>query len=871
MSFSSLVLNASIDEIKVTQSASSLEYDLDELINNFLKLITNDFSWLVSHLISGIFQGPVREALNNALNTTLTQAQAEPCSNHAPHNSSYYMEWASSKVIYALDAIVNDLLGPEGVNTFIECFSDNGSVIIPIEVGEKLSKKISSITLSISGLNSFYKVSLLVPNEYRIYDLDSSLGFAQCDSTQCTPLSVQLVVATTESDLLTATSTSNTIAMVLENIYVFLSLYLKHDIAQVADLTVSQLSEGSCMASTFDEVKVQRSSASVQSGKLYVNGATLYNIGLSNASLSSLVAKLNLTASVNEAIDRQLDSAYDTCYNISTDDVIDESTTSDSSSSDWVIPLVMVLTGSSIVLLLFVFLFYRRRKQGHTKTCWESSQERWDRIDWNETLIFGASIPWWARYSVPLVLIGTFAMFISSNLGVGASVELHINIAGMKINPDPIFEFGLANTVRDMWNAKTYALAILIAVFSGGWPYLKLVLMLAAWCVPASLLPTRTRERMLVYLDALGKWSLVDSFVLVLMMVAFRCHIALASGDNVLVVDVFVVPKWGFYGFLLATMISLGMTHLIVAIHRSTEKTVELPEIEQCEALMSHWYQLQNGREMSLTFAGRAVVVVLLLAASAMVFVGAFIESFAFEFKGLTGLLLFDEAYQPYSLISLGVELPAASGTPNDFGVRWVQSTYIAFGVTIPLALVVGVLTLWLAPLGLRSQRRLFVLCEILNAWSGLEVLVVSVIAAVLQTHQLAMFIVGDSCDPINAFLEKFLDDELNGDDVCFDVVATLDDGCWTLFSASIIYVGVMWPIMRMCHTALRERLNDTPTEKLTSPLLSSSFPSRQISGEDESLGDRKSFSVMVLERFRLVSVRRTIKAQHEFSEQVID
>lgn len=34
------------------------------------------------------------------------------------------------------------------------------------------------------------------------------------------------------------------------------------------------------------------------------------------------------------------------------------------------------------------------------------------------------------------------------------------------------------------------------------------------------------RERLLAFLDALGKWSLIDMFVLVMMMVAFRFQLA---------------------------------------------------------------------------------------------------------------------------------------------------------------------------------------------------------------------------------------------------------------------------------------------------------------------------------------------------------
>lgn len=52
-----------------------------------------------------------------------------------------------------------------------------------------------------------------------------------------------------------------------------------------------------------------------------------------------------------------------------------------------------------------------------------------------------------------------------------------------------------------MWEAKTYALAIMIASFSAAWPYIKLVLMLVAWIAPLSLLPLYRRDQLLRFLD----------------------------------------------------------------------------------------------------------------------------------------------------------------------------------------------------------------------------------------------------------------------------------------------------------------------------------------------------------------------------------
>jgi hypothetical protein len=96
-----------------------------------------------------------------------------------------------------------------------------------------------------------------------------------------------------------------------------------------------------------------------------------------------------------------------------------------------------------------------------------------------------------------------------------------------------------------------------------------------------------------MWFDALGKYSLVDAYVLVLMMVAFRFHISLQ--EDSIVADVLVTPEWGFYGFLLATMSSLALGHIILAFHRHAVADYIIPELSESESLMSHVFSTKEG------------------------------------------------------------------------------------------------------------------------------------------------------------------------------------------------------------------------------------------------------------------------------------
>jgi uncharacterized paraquat-inducible protein A len=78
------------------------------------------------------------------------------------------------------------------------------------------------------------------------------------------------------------------------------------------------------------------------------------------------------------------------------------------------------------------------------------------------------------------------------------------------------------NSVHTMWASRSHALALLIAVMSGVWPYVKLVAMLGLWFGPCE---PMVRGRVLWWLEFLGKWSLIDMFVFTMMVVGFAVDI----------------------------------------------------------------------------------------------------------------------------------------------------------------------------------------------------------------------------------------------------------------------------------------------------------------------------------------------------------
>lgn len=414
------------------------------------------------------------------------------------------------------------------------------------------------------------------------------------------------------------------------------------------------------------------------------------------------------------------------------------------------------------------------------------------------------AVPTFVRHLFPVAIIGAVVLLLASNLSVGASVDLVISSESGKIVSSSIFAFSLGNTAREMYNAGIYSLLFLVVGFSGVWPYAKLLFMLFGWC--ATLLDIRQRGCMVFLLDSLGKFSLVDTFVLVLMMVAFRIHLVL---EGLATVDVFVNPGFGFYGFLLATTASLVAGHLILYFHR---RSLVADKLSDCgedtkESLCRHEFQDdENGiqRQMTKVFSG-AIVTVMILAA-VFLGIGMTKKSFIFKVGGLVGKLMDDDdRSKAYSLLTLGTSLPSSVQYPS-FGMTCLQTAYFFYAAIMPFACLVSLGVLWLIPMTVAWQKRCMTVAEVANAWSAVEVFALSIIASLVELPTFASFMIGDKCNLVNEFLATHFDDEMDGQDVCYTVSSSVASNVWFLVCGAVLNSFVVSFLLKVAHVAIGER-----------------------------------------------------------------
>ena len=447
------------------------------------------------------------------------------------------------------------------------------------------------------------------------------------------------------------------------------------------------------------------------------------------------------------------------------------------------------------------------------------------------------------------LIISNISLFIWSNMSRIANIIGILYIRQEEYDLGTIFHFTLGETVQDMWDAKTYLLAILLAIFSGTWPFIKLITMLLAFILPTSILSISWRNWILTWMDILGKWSLLDIYFMVILMIAFELDLFLLDEIEL---HAYVEPLWGFYSFLLATILSLILGHIMLHIQQIDEEeslikrnnvnqnqreaimnyecTIFLWEtlnhennnhnsIQQIEGIHSElvnnnnsqllinqteiinknennennetnsllenqtnsfqsFFLSKNGKwlqkTIQLTPFGKILMIILLLFSYFIILLGCTQTTFQFEFRGLVGFLLQSDSTSSYSVFNLGVKLPNASTTPNNLLIRWLQICYFIYSIITPFLFIILFLILWIVPLTINEQYIGLILNKILLAWCSFDVFFISMLASVYEIQQFAEFIIGDACDEINKILKEYFDELLNGDDVCFDVVASL-------------------------------------------------------------------------------------------------
>mmetsp|Transcript_29279 Transcript_29279/g.82602 ORF Transcript_29279/g.82602 Transcript_29279/m.82602 type:complete len:603 (-) Transcript_29279:338-2146(-) len=140
------------------------------------------------------------------------------------------------------------------------------------------------------------------------------------------------------------------------------------------------------------------------------------------------------------------------------------------------------------------------------------------------------------RWGMLALLVASSACYLTGQIadlwGLGASVQMTFSSdSGLQpvVYNYPPYTMSLMFSIEACFkygSGAEYLLGTVLFLFSGVWPHVKLLLMLACWFVP---LPHRRRQIILYWADSFGKFSFADPLVVVMLMVAFNTGVTLTQ------------------------------------------------------------------------------------------------------------------------------------------------------------------------------------------------------------------------------------------------------------------------------------------------------------------------------------------------------
>eukprot|EP00529_Nitzschia_sp_RCC80_P017318 CAMPEP_0113479146 /NCGR_PEP_ID=MMETSP0014_2-20120614/21149_1 /TAXON_ID=2857 /ORGANISM="Nitzschia sp." /LENGTH=858 /DNA_ID=CAMNT_0000372415 /DNA_START=86 /DNA_END=2662 /DNA_ORIENTATION=+ /assembly_acc=CAM_ASM_000159 len=505
-------------------------------------------------------------------------------------------------------------------------------------------------------------------------------------------------------------------------------------------------------------------------------------------------------------------------------------------------------------------------------------QQRQDAIeaelnDSTVSMFRSREIPCVIRYSMPFIIMGNLALFLSGHLSLGATVNIEANLAGETISVDKFYEFSMARSTIDIWNAGGKALAMLILIFSVIWPYTKQLMTMVLWFLPPSRASLTRRGTILLWLDWLAKWSMIDVFVLVVCIAAFRVSIqspeVLFLPEGFYSVDLLVVPLWGLYANMLAQLISQLSSHFIIHYHRkivnkatddfmehhhlaepakqlnqmpSSPSLASISDRDNKRVLWKHRYSRPHRGETEKLVVRSWVnyaVVVASLSLVVLIVLGCTFPSFSLNVLGLIGVAVesgqdWNEAttyFNVFTVVQLLIEEAQFLDNARSYiGLGSLSVIFILTVLLVPILQTLALLRTWFSPLNMRQRTRMSVTNEILQAWQYAEVYLIAIFVASWQLGPISQFMVNSYCDSLDGFFAQMVYFGLlkEEDAQCFSVQSSIESGSFILAAGAVLLALLNTFVTK----AVRQYIHDKST--LEKQVLDEKFESGRKQLDDE-------------------------------------
>jgi len=204
-----------------------------------------------------------------------------------------------------------------------------------------------------------------------------------------------------------------------------------------------------------------------------------------------------------------------------------------------------------------------------------------------DSLFRSDCIPKRVRYGVPLVLALNLGLLLGAHLAVISTVDLEASIAGEDFTVNTFMEFTFLESTKNAYQSGGAEMIVLLWVFTVIWPYIKLCLSLLMWMAPPNRLSVTNRGKILLWIDAAAKLSVIDIFTVIVGVALLLVFIggpdeSYSQDDNMLYsMKAVIVPGGAFYCMIISQRISRVSSRFFLEYHNHVVK--HAAKVIECE------------------------------------------------------------------------------------------------------------------------------------------------------------------------------------------------------------------------------------------------------------------------------------------------
>jgi hypothetical protein len=189
-----------------------------------------------------------------------------------------------------------------------------------------------------------------------------------------------------------------------------------------------------------------------------------------------------------------------------------------------------------------------------------------------ESMFRSDQIPRRIRYAVPFILAFNILMFIVAHSALLFYINVNAQIAGEPFIVEHFINFTFFRAALDTFQSGGSEMAIFLFAFSGIWPYIKLMAAMFLWFAKPDKLSVSCREKIILWMDALTKLSIIDVVNMIIALAVFLVFIG-GPGDGSSDMKKFysmilvIVPQIGLYAILIAQRLNRVTSRFFLDYH----------------------------------------------------------------------------------------------------------------------------------------------------------------------------------------------------------------------------------------------------------------------------------------------------------------